>query len=916
MDGLLFIAGLALFLCLVVLPISVVISLGRGNRNQREIAQLTLTISQLQKQVDDLRLVENGRARPTPTPEPVVQPVVAKKTHDFAAHAAQPPAVKPVADIVPPSITVPLTPAVAAIPFPQPPATKPAADIPQEPKNDLLSGLVSWFMQGNPLAKLGVLLLFFGLAYLMKYTVERDMLPIEFRLIGAAAASGVLLWLGWRLRVKQTLYALILQGGAVGALYITVFGAFRLYQLLPHTLAFGLMLVICAASVGLAVMQRALSLAMLASIGGYLSPLLLSTGGGSYIALFSYYLLLSLGILAISVWQPWRPLNLLGFVFSFGVAGLWGVNNYLPEYYLGCQLFLIANIVIFGVLCLALTLRAQLPGEKIIDGTLLFGPPLIGFGMQYLITRQWEFGPAFSALGFGLAYLLLAWAVLKRYPSLGRMLAVSSLALGGVFTTLAIPLALSAEWTSMAWALEGLGILWLGRQQKQIRMSLSGSGLLVLALASALVALGAGMTTLSFTLVFAVLALTWLAAAFLWRDMGGDAVFRQVVSRGLLAGGILLWLVCLLGFIGRLPLYYRQGAFLALALLTLSVVLWRWAAQRLAWLELRYSIWLLWPAMLAMLMSQLNGLDPLLASGWLNLVWLLALSVAYWLLKREAGSLPLLRLQQGLHLSLFWLVVFALGYEVLWHTLRLPWGMDEWQLGLQMGFLSLIMLATHGALRKGCWPFDEHRQLYGAIALAPLAALALLLLLVGNVLDGVSMGWHYLPLLNPLEEGAGFALLALVTLGLFVRREYPQYATLLRRILPLFTLAALFWWGNGTILRALAYYADIAWRVDTLWGSRLVQTTFALLWMLIALIVMVWSTRRGQREVWFGGAALLGIVIVKLILVDSARGGGLARAISFIGVAILVLIVGYFSPLPPKAVRGKAPTVASERGNV
>lgn len=923
MDGLIFIAGLALFLCLVVLPISVVVSLGRGNRNQREIAQLTLTITQLQKQVDDLRFEETGRSRPTPTPVSQAQPVAAKTRHDFAAHAVQQSTVKPAADMAaPPSVISPWESAVPKPPapvttIPHPPVSdKPAIDKPQQPKNDLLSGLVGWFMQGNPLAKLGVLLLFFGLAYLMKYTVERDMLPIEFRLMGAAVASGVLLWFGWRLRVKQTMYALILQGGAVGALYITVFGAFRLYQLLPHMLAFGLMLVICAASVGLAVLQRALSLAMLASIGGYLSPLLLSTGGGSYIALFSYYLLLSLGILAISVWQPWRPLNLLGFVFSFGVAGMWGVNNYLPEYYLGCQLFLIANIVIFGVLCLALTLRAQLPGEKIIDGALLFGPPLIGFGMQYLIVRQWEFGPAFSALGFGLAYLLLAWAALKRYPSLGRMLAVSGLALGGVFTTLAIPLALSAEWTSMAWALEGLGILWLGREQKQIRMSLSGSGLLVLALASALVALGGGMTTLSFTLVFAVLALTWLAVAFLWRDLESDAAFRQAVSRSFLAGSILLWLVCLLGFAGRLPLNYGYGAFLALALLTLSVVLWRWAAQRLAWLELRYSIWLLWPGMLAMLMFQLVGFNSLLSFGWPNLVWLLALPVAYWLLKREAGSLRLQRMEQGLHLSLFWMVVFALGYEVFWRTMRLPWGMDEWQLGLQMGFISLIILATHGALRKGCWPFAEHRQLYGAIALAPLAALALLLLLVGNVFDGVSLGWRYLPLLNPLEEGAGFALLALVTLGLFIRREYPQFAALLRQALPLFTIAVLFWWGNGAVLRALAYYADIAWRADTLWGSRLVQTTFALLWMLIALIVMVLSTRRGQREVWFGGAALLGIVIVKLMLVDSARGGGLARAIAFIGVAILVLIVGYFSPLPPKAVRGKEPNVASERGNV
>lgn len=734
--------------------------------------------------------------------------------------------------------------------------------------------------------------------------------------MGAAAASGSLLWFGWRLRFKQTLYALILQGGAVGALYITVFGAFRLYQLLPHMLAFGLMLVICAASVGLAVLQRALSLAILASMGGYLSPLLLSTGGGSYIALFSYYLLLSLGILAISVWQPWRPLNLLGFIFTFGVAGLWGVNNYLPENYLGCQIFLIVNILIFGVFCLVLTLRAQLPGEKIIDGVLLFGPPLVGFGIQYLITRQWEFGPAFSALGFGLFYLLLAWMALKRYPSMGKMLTLSGLALGGVFTTLAIPLALSAQWTSMAWALEGVGILWLGHSQKQSRMSFSGSGLMLLALASAVVAAQNGMTTLSFSLVFAVLALTWLAVAWLWRTLTVATELRLIVSRAFLVGGILLWLVCLLGTVARLPLAVDPGAFLVLALITLSVVLWWAVAQKLDWLELRYSIWLLWPSMLSMLLLQIRSQDSLLAAGWLNLTWLPILLVAYGLLKREGRSLPLLRLQQGLHLSLFWMVLLALGYEVIWRTARLPWGMDEWRFGLQMAFIGLVILTTHSVLRRGYWPFAAYRRLYGVIALVPVAVLALILLLVGNVLDGVSLGWRYLPLINPLEEGAGFALLAVISLGVFIAREYPPYATKLKLILPLFSAAMLFWWGNGLMLRALAYYGDIAWRFDALWAARLVQTTFALVWMLVALLIMLWSTRYRRRKVWFSGAALLGIVIIKLILVDSARGGGLARAIAFIGVAILVLIVGYFSPLPPKVQSREQPDLASERGDV
>ncbi|EPQ1147721.1 DUF2339 domain-containing protein, partial [Citrobacter amalonaticus] len=113
----------------------------------------------------------------------------------------------------------------------------------------------------------------------------------------------------------------------------------------------------------------------------------------------------------------------------------------------------------------------------------------------------------------------LAWLALRRYPSLGRPLVLAALALGGAFTTLAIPLALSAQWTAMAWALEGVGILWLGVQQQQRRMSYSGTALLVLALGSALWAQANGTTALSLMLIFAVLSVCWLAGAWLWRKI-------------------------------------------------------------------------------------------------------------------------------------------------------------------------------------------------------------------------------------------------------------------------------------------------------------------------------------------------------------------------------------------------------------
>ena len=862
MDELYILGCLFLVFALGVAPVLAVIGFNRSTAARQEIARLRQRIEALEQ-----RGVADNPPEPVQTaaPDSVTAPVV----EDAPA---------------PVDPWRPDTPAAVAEPAPAP---VPAAKQPSA-FGGILTSLSRWFMQGNPLAKLGILLLFLGLSFLLRYTVEHSLFPLELRLVAAALFAIVLLAVGWRLRDRQRVYALILQGGATGVLYLTVFGAFRLWQMLPMTLAFALLVVICAASVGLAVLQKALSLAMLASLGGYLAPLLLSTGSGSFVALFSFYLLLSIGILAISIWQHWRELNLLGLLFTFGVGGLWGLNDYQPEDYWVCQLFLIANTLIFGVLSVALSLRAQEKGKQIIDGVLLFAPPLIGFGMQYGMTRHWEYGPALSALGYGAFYLTLAFLALRRYPSIGRPLVLAALAIGGGFATLAIPLALSARWTAM----EGLGILWLSVQQHQRRMSYSGTALLVLALGSALWAQTSGVTSLSLLLIFAILSLCWLAAAWLWR-----ALFLPV-SRVLLAGGLLFWLVALLGA-SQLALT-KQLPILAgvLALTAASVWGWRQVAARLAWRELDASKWLLWPVMLLMVGYQIWH-QQIVAAGWSNLAWCVALPAALMLLRRD-GERLLPRIAMGLHLSLFWMILLALAAELYWFARSLPWGMEAWGSGLAMAAGGGIITALSAAVRRRGWPFREWPALYACLAPIPVVVALLVLLVVTNFQDGVIYRQTWLPLVNPLEEGAAFALLGLVVFYRAVDRYYPTWLAQARPWPAVALMAFGFWWLNGALMRALAWYGDVAWNMASLWDSRLVQTSFALFWMLSALVVMIHATRRASRQEWLCGAALLGVVMVKLMLVDSAGGGGLARAVAFIGVAILVLIVGYFSPLPPK----------------
>ena len=336
-----------------------------------------------------------------------------------------------------------------------------------------------------------------------------------------------------------------------------------------------------------------------------------------------------------------------------------------------------------------------------------------------------------------------------------------------------------------------------------------------------------------------------------------------------------------------------------LALTAASAWGWRQSAARLAWRELDASKWLLWPVMLLMMLYQVWQ-RQILAAGWANLAWVIALPAALMLLRRDEDKrLP--RISMGLHLSLVWMILLAIAAELYWFARSLPWGMAAWGSGIAMAVGGGVIMALSAAVRRRGWPFRVWPALYACLAAIPVVVALVVLLVVTNLQDGVVYRQTWLPLVNPLEEGAAFALLGLVVFYREVDRYYP--ASLAQsRPWPAVALMALgFWWLNGALLRALAWYGEVAWNWESLWHSRLIQTTFALFWMFCALVVMIRATRQASRQQWLGGAALLGVVMLKLMLVDSAGGGGLARAVAFIGVAILVLIVGYFSPLPPKA---------------
>jgi uncharacterized membrane protein len=112
-----------------------------------------------------------------------------------------------------------------------------------------------------------------------------------------------------------------------------------------------------------------------------------------------------------------------------------------------------------------------------------------------------------------------------------------------------------------------------------------------------------------------------------------------------------------------------------------------------------------------------------------------------------------------------------------------------------------------------------------------------------------------------------------------------------------------FLWLNGALLRTLHHWAAVPFDFDAMMQSMLVQASLSIFWSVLALCIMLAATRLRVRPLWLIGAGLMAVVVVKLFFVDLSNIGGIERVVSFIGVGVLMLVIGYVSPVPPVGIR-------------
>ncbi len=884
-----------------------------------------------------------------------------------------------------------------------------------------------WLTTGNVPVKMGVILSFFGVAFLLKYAIENEIftIPIGVRYLVVAAFAAALLALGWRKRDENRVFALSIQGGGFGVLFLTVYAAYRLHALLSPGIAFALLVLVTIAAGVLAIRQESRALAILGTTGGFLAPVLASTGSGNHVALFSYYLVLNCAILGVAWYRPWRELNIIGFFFTFGIGTIWGYQYYVPELFSTTEPFLVLYFLFYTIIAVLYAFRQRPELRGYVDGTLLFGTPTIAFALQSQLLDHTEYGLAISAATVAAFYAALALWLRQKHERDFGLLTQALIALGVAFATIAIPLALDDRWTAIAWALEGAALVWIGVRQNTTLARITGSAL-SFAAGSEFISYGwkykLGMPVLNGNYIGAVLiaaaaiysayrlfsdkqgrdwqklaslgllvwglgwwfgaggaeisdrasqsselllALLYFAGSYaamhyaanrldwlaLWAITvallpltGGTALVGYgwsddlawpVLNANVLGGALIAWMslygsrklatdkraqdaplvaaIVLLGWglafwfgTGTLEIFDRappsQRAHFMLLFVSLSLAAIAYAGKRFGWIAYRRVSLALLPA-LAIFAVVYLGEHKHFFLGLGTLAWLVALASHVWVLyclDKQARYIE--RLWHGAGAVLFALLI---AFETWWQLDRV---LDN---PVWPGTAGLLVLALAVAVlllerKSSRWPFNSLFEGYFFAAISLLALYMLLLISVCLQNPGDPAPLAYIPLLNPFDV-LSIVGMTLMWFAMQVENENPHFVLDKDSRAPQITfLAVAFLLSTLSVVRMVHHTTGVAWDSAALMNSVGVQSTLSIYWAILGLSGMVTGTRRASRMTWMIGAVLMIVVVLKLFVIDLGNTGTVARIVSFLGVGVMLLVVGYFSPVPPRSGKASA----------
>lgn len=723
-------------------------------------------------------------------------------------------------------------------------------------------GLFSWLVSGNWPAKVGAGLLIIGIGALIRYFLLVVQLSPDIKIGTGIAASALLGGVSFHLRERHDKRALhlALAGTALGVAYLTAYSAYGFFGYVTSTTALSLLILVVAASGVFAINTKAVSVAVLAMLGAFVSPAF-TIGNPGPAVVYGYYLGASLFTFVLVYLRGWRALIHLSFLFTLAGAIFFGWTRefYQPEHFAVMQPLLLALVAVHLAMPLAERHAVRHSWLKRFDAGYAIALPVVAGVLMLLISPD---NRSDGAAGF----LMLAglWAVTAGLINRFRLEGALQ---HGITALLFILVAVFLYVEDVPWSLLGVvasaALLVLTPRLGWTRESeyrLSGLVLLL------------GVIHIQQALLHPTVGDAFVNLPFFQRMVGVAAL---IVA----------------GTVGR-----RRDLPLGDVLAVVATV---WAALvtviEIARLHLELLPQLVHAAVIVLVLAlAMIPLRKRLGTGWMAGLCALSVVTAWWAAPDAPEGLTW-AMSLLAPLSLFVMAlrsnraddanapvpaVFALAIPFVFA----PWALELGRVAAwdtHFFAMTLIVLSVLGVayFGKAC---QWRASIWNSALWAYFWAIALVM--AGLLLFHIERG-----LWPVLFEMGSVAALAVVTWSLAGgRRDMGGAVTI---AIGAFVLQAMLlrWFGPPGVLSV----ADL---------SRMaLPAMVSLMWATLGGGMCWWGARIASRNLWGLGATLLVLSAIKLVLFDFGSLGQLANIIALLLAGVVFLAVAWLAPIPPKA---------------
>jgi uncharacterized membrane protein len=331
---------------------------------------------------------------------------------------------------------------------------------------------------GRWLNRIGIVALITAVSFFLKYAFDNNWIGPSGRVaIGILLGAAMLPWSHWLLTRGYQYFSEGIAALGAAVLYLSVWAGWHYYVLFSQNVAFAAMIVVTAVMGAVALGRNSQRIALLSLLGGFLTPIMLSTGKDTQVVLFTYLLILGAGLLILAARRDWRSLAPVAFAFSLIYFWGWYETFYNPTKLERTAIFATLFFLLYATL--PVIRLSQLAG---VDFILILANSFAYLAALYAMLWPQDRWPL-TLLTLALSAGHVVVARLSPPPKEGES-PVSRFLFAGLaltFATLAIPIRLDGKWITLAFAVEGAILVWTALRASTPLLRYVGYFLLALA---------------------------------------------------------------------------------------------------------------------------------------------------------------------------------------------------------------------------------------------------------------------------------------------------------------------------------------------------------------------------------------------------------------------------------------------------